>query len=192
MTIELMKRWKQNVLWLALLAMLLATSGCFSLRNPFGRRTKGPKGLVVVAQTNTEAIQLAAVDVANILVGIGFTREQAFAIGGDLQQALMLKGRADIRQDGETIVLMRVLKERIQIVSSVTGYHEYDVKMHQFILGGPGLQSSTMSMPQDPMMQMMPQQQQASPQIQQQPGMMQTYPNTYPSFPTTPGQQYIY
>ena len=145
-------------------------------------------------------------DIANILTGIGFSPEQVMAIGEDLQQALMIKGRAGIVLDGTTVVQLRVANERIQIYSTSSGYHEYDVKMHQFILGGPGLQAGQMPQTQQaPMMSSTPSQQLQMPTMQQQndiwqqqmeqpSGMMQMPSTTYPNstYPATQSPTYSY
>ena len=137
MTIELLKRYRQNILVVAMLLMVLPVSGCFSLRNPFASvaAKKSTKALEVVALRNTEALQLTADDIVNIMLEVGFTPEQVMDIGGDLREALMFKGLARIRYNGEWVAQMRVKSERIQIFSTHMGYFEYDVKTQQWTVG---------------------------------------------------------
>ena len=185
MTIHVMKRYRKSLLMMAVLAMILLTSGCFSLRNPFAKRPS-TKGVEVVPFANTEAIQLSADDIANILLGIGgFSPDVIMNIGGDLHQALMLKGGAEIHGNGRILAQMRVASEQIQIVAP-RGYFIYDVKTHRFILGG---QQSTQMQQQAPSMQ--PQMQQQMPLQQQMPVQQPQSMQPYPNYPTkTP--QYPY
>ena len=186
MTIECIKRHQHGLLFMALAAMMLLTSGCFSIRNPFGPRQKRHKGLEVMPVTNTEVLELSYDDIANIIIGLGMLpddREEGMAFAEDLHQALMFRGMARIRRDGEWIAQFRIAGDRVRIsvIQGAVIYYEYDAKTHQWTQGP---QSTTMQMPGQQMFTQPPQ--------MGQPNMMipQSNNTVYPPTGMTPYPTY--
>jgi len=93
--------------------------------------------LRIVPLSNTEALALSADDVINIMRRSGFTDRQIYHFGVDLRNALMTSGGAQARLgENDVEALFRVQNDLVWIGTLSRGSFIYDVKNHEFLLGG--------------------------------------------------------
>jgi len=86
--------------------------------------------------SNTSAIRLTADDVIAILRKLGHTDRQIFEVGEDLRNALLNYGGAKIRVGDQFDSALRAEGFHVWIQSLSRGTFVYDVKSHEFTLGG--------------------------------------------------------
>ncbi len=92
--------------------------------------------VLVQPVSNTSAIRLTADDVIAILRKLGHTDRQIFEVGEDLRNALLNYGGAKIRVGDQFDSALRAEGFHVWIQSLTRGTFIYDVKSHEFDLGG--------------------------------------------------------